>query len=231
MTFEEASALAKKLGEINESLLWASSPAAKKALRKQFKAVNAQIVYGGYKARGMIIAGKPMFTVAKSKNNQYMAYDNNRPEDKQDNTKDCTTRCISYCTDVDYNTIFAEQLANAAKAGNPYGKNSYKFMSIWAKSLTSRGFVRLDLVRKMSRKRLLVIFAKAKIDHGIIAARSRSHVAAMDLARQKILDTFDSAGGQVTTIFVKEEDASKFNSLGLFVMPSLYLARERSTSF
>lgn len=212
MTLEEAQEKCKILNELNLDYWYASTPAKKREIKSMFKDCSTSIRNAGFKvlkykeldpSLGIKV---PKYKVRVDKSEECVSIIDNRAEGGNHHG-DCTTRCISFCTGVDYLTIQKEQFANLAKAkaGWNYGV-SWRSPSIWTQSLLTRGFCELILPRHVSRKVFLRMFKDSGINSGIIATRSSGHVAAIDMKTKKILDTWNSAGGRITSIFVPVAD-------------------------
>ena len=196
MTFQEAEVACKRLSEINLAILNAYDRQMKKTLKAKFKEVAQAVVAAGFKLKHCMIDRKPIFWPVANKNIDKLAIVNNRPDDVSINS-DCTTRCISFCTGVDYKTIKNEQLTNASNHNC-----SWKNSRAWSLSLTSRGFAKISFARKITRKTLIKIFSGYPELDDIIATHSSCHVAALDMKAKKVLDIFDSVGGRVDYIYV-----------------------------
>lgn len=207
MTLNEAITLADDLATINLKIWDAKSTYEKNELRSKFRDCYRSIVSNGYRirrsrefdsSRGYRV---PKYKICKQTTNDCVNIVDNRSENGNHHG-DCTTRCISFCTGEDYLTIQREQMANAAKA-NAIGKHyTWRNIEIWSKSLTTRGFCQLILPRKVTRRIFLKMFNNCGIDSGIIATKSSGHLAAIDMKTKKILDTWNSAGGRIQSIFV-----------------------------
>lgn len=117
---------------------------------------------------------------------------------------DCTTRCISLCTGVDYMTIREEQFLNSAYSGVVW-----RCRDVWERSLTSRGFRVIHLPCRISRRRFIKIFGN-DIENGMVATGSFGHVAAIDMKKKKVLDTWDSTGGHIKYIYVHSSQYEMF---------------------
>ena len=206
MTIDEAKEKANKLSEINLKIWQTPFTDEKKKLRAYFKQIYSNIIAFGYAIhRGKIFNPElgykiPSFTIVNEKTKDIVEIKDNRGEGNHHG--DCTTRCISFCTGVDYTTIQKEQMANARDYCG-YGV-TWRTEKIWSKSLTSRGFFKLNLPRKMTGKVFLRKLNACNIDNGIIAAKSAHHIAAIDMASKKILDTWNSAGCRIQAIYVPE---------------------------
>ena len=202
MTIDEAKEICKKLTQINLSIWNAWSTIEKDKLRADFKSECRKLHDAGYKLRRWRQDGKPMFAPKVERHAEAVLIESNRP-DGVNVKNDCTTRCLSFCTGVDYSTIKAEQLKNAREHGR--GFYTWRHDRIWERSLMSRGFVKLVLDRRhVSRATFLKLAESLPVHDGKIATVSSSHVAAVDMSARKILDTWNSSGGRVKSIYVPE---------------------------
>lgn len=208
MTIEEAKEKCKMLEKINLDIWNTEKPSTRNELRLMFKNCWQSISANGYK----ILRYKeldsnlgykvPKFKIREDSTEDIVDIVDNRGDGNHHG--DCTTRCISFCTGVDYSTIQREQFANAAKAKASYWERwlTWRSHKVWSKSLINRGFCELYLPRKVSAKVFLRLFKDSGIDEGIIAAMSAHHLAAIDMKSKKILDTWNSAGCRIKSIFV-----------------------------
>lgn len=201
MTLEEAKEKCKMLEELSLGIWNADKPNTKAELRSMFCDCYKSIVSDGYKVLPYKeLDPKLGYKVPKFKVREDNSKDMVKIIDNRGNgyhKGDCTTRCISFCTGVDYETIQKEQFENARLYGN-----RWRTISVWSKSLTSRGFCEIVLPKHVSRKVFLRKFEKSGIDEGIIATQSSGHLAAIDMKTKKILDLFNSAGGRIKRIYV-----------------------------
>lgn len=206
MTIEEAAQKAKELEQLNLAI-WSAGSKERTALREKFRKTWLDVQNAGFKIlrwkeldinRGYKV---PRFKVRADGSEDAVAIVDNRPNGSTE-TRDCTTRCISFCTGINYNDIKKEQLANAAAARAKGYYGNWRCEPIWSKSLLSRGFYKLVMPRKVSRKVFLKKFKDSGIDEGIIATKSSGHIAAIDMKSKKILDTWNSAGGRIQAIYV-----------------------------
>ena len=205
MTLDEAKEKADILSKINLEIWNTPDSAKREVLRTQFKTIWRTITMQGFK----IIRGKkldsslgyhvPSFKIREDHSEECVCINDNRAPDGY-HKGDCTTRAISFCTGVDYMTIQREQFARA-KAYNAYGV-TWRTPKIWSQSLTTRGYCELELPRHVTGKVFLRKLKDYGIDDGIIAAKSAHHIAAIDMKTKKILDTWNSAGCRIKTIFV-----------------------------
>ena len=205
MTLEEAKEKCKILEQLNLDIWNAVRSSTKAELRSMFRDCWQNIASNGYKIRrykefdSNLGYKVPRFKVCEDHTKDIVDIVDNRGEGNHHG--DCTTRCISFCTGVDYTTIQKEQMANA-RAYNSYGV-TWRTEKIWSKSLTSRGFYKIALPKKMTGKVFLRKMTSHSID-GMIAAKSAHHIAAIDMNNRKILDTWNSAGCRIQTIYVPE---------------------------
>lgn len=200
MTIDEATEKCNTLADINFKIWWAS-PSEKKILRQKYSDLWNEVIAAGFKikhgkkfddVRGCTV---PWHKPIVNKNANMTAIVDNRSPAGAQIHGDCTTRCISFCTGENYDDVKAEQLKTAIN-----GK--WRRMSNWSKLLLKRGFSRIDLKRRITRKTFIKAMATSHINTGIVAARSSGHVAAIDLAKKQVLDLWDSSGGRITTLFV-----------------------------
>lgn len=207
MTIEEAKEKCKALEKINLDIWNTSRPDERARLRSMFRDYWQSISSSGYKIlRRKVLDSSlgyrvPQYRVREDGTCNMVSIIDNRGEGNHHG--DCTTRCISFCTGVDYTTIQKEQFANLAKAKETYyGHLSWRSQRVWEKSLTTRGFTEVVLPRHVTAKVFLRKFKDCGIDEGIIAARSSHHIAAIDMKSKKILDIWNSAGCRLISIFV-----------------------------
>lgn len=211
MTIEEAKAKAKILEELNLDIWHASTSIAKNELRAQFKDCWLNITSNGYKIlRRRELDPNLGYKVVKYKvreddSQQMVNIIDNRSANGY-HKGDCTTRCISFCTGVDYDTIQQEQFTNALQF-KEYGC-TWRSPRVWSKSLTSRGYSEIILPKHVSVKVFLRKFSSCGINEGIIAAVSARHIAAIDMKTKKILDTWNSAGCRIISLFVPTLDVN-----------------------
>ena len=201
MTIDEANAICKKLTEINLAI-WRSNGVEKENLRAYFKAKYRSVIEAGFKIRRWRKNGNPMFTARADKHIDDVVMMENNSGYKHD----CTTRCISLCTGIDYKLIRAEQLRNAAQTRSSF--LTWRHDTVWEKSLLSRGFIKVTLMRRhVSRATFLKLAKTCNVHSGIIATVSSGHVAAIDMGTRKIMDTWNSSGGRITCIYVPRDQA------------------------
>lgn len=198
MDITEAKSICKKLTEINEAI-WFSSGSKKEELRTTFRNNYRSVLDAGFLIRRYREDGRPMFKPRVNKHINDVSICSNRP-DFVNIKNDCTTRCISFCTGIDYTIIRNEQLTNARAT---HGMWSWKHDIVWEKSLLTRGYSKLIFKhRRMSRATFLKFSKTLPINDGIIATTSSGHVAAIDMAQRKILDTWNSSGGRIRKLYV-----------------------------
>lgn len=203
MTIDEAKEICKKLTQLNLAIWNASSKNEKEKLREEFRH-NARLVHeAGFKLKKWRDNGMPMFAPRVNRHLDDMQFEDNRP-DGVDLKNDCTTRCISFCTGIKYEDIKAEQLEYARKSGESWA--TWRHLVIWEKCLLARGFVALFLdKRRISRATFLKMSKTLPVHEGKIATVSSGHVAAIDMASRKVLDTWNSSGGRILKIYVPEK--------------------------
>ena len=204
MTFEEAKENAKKLSELTLQTLNAPDSNSSKKIKDEFRKVAMDIIKNGFNIKRIKIFDPNLrcyiynFKITNSNAKDYVDIIDNRGKNKKPG--DCTTRCISFCTGIDYDTIMQEQFKNA-KAYNSRGI-TWRHHPIWSKSFASHGFVELTLPRHITGKTFIRIFKNAGIDDGIIGAKSAYHIAAINMKTKKIQDLWDSSNCRLKTIFV-----------------------------
>lgn len=214
MTLDEAKEKCKTLEKLNLDIWNAVNSSTKAGLRSMFCDCWKSITSSGYR----ILRCKeldprlgyrvPQFKIREDKPEDVVEIIDNRG--KGNHHGDCTTRCISFCTGVDYSTIQKEQFKYLAeeKAKYYYGHLTWRHKRVWEKCLLARGFCELVLPRHISGKVFLRKFKDSGIDDGIIAALSSRHVAAIDMKTNKILDCWNSAGCRIKSIFVPTSQKS-----------------------
>lgn len=212
MTIDEAKAICERLSKINVDI-WNSHGVKKQMLVEKFRSEYKSIIDAGFLVRRWRLAGMPMFTPRVDRHKDDVVIATNKPN-SLDVKGDCTTRCISFCTGLDYMAIRQEQLHLSKIAGI-----SWKYTSVWEKCLLSRGFARIDLSwRHLSRATFIKLSKTLDVCDGVIATRSSGHVAAIDMSSRKILDSFNSSGGRITTIYVPKHQRDTYvnwlNSVG-----------------
>lgn len=200
MTVDEAKEKAELIGKLNFDMWHAATSYDRDQIREKIHVIWKDVMNAGFKimkCRAYDINGYriPKFKIREDGSEKYVSIVDNRGNGY--NIGDCTTRCISFCTGVDYETIQKEQFANAKKHNG-----CWRTASIWSMSLTSRGFCNIVLPKHVSRKVFLKMLENKGIDEGIIATRSSGHLAAIDMKTKKILDMFNSAGGRIKDIYV-----------------------------
>lgn len=201
MNLVEAKEKCELLAKLNLDIWHAKTSNEQSCLREKFRTTWQAIQSAGFKiircrAYGTDGNKIPKFKIREDGSEKYVNIVDNRSLNSYVKG-DCTTRCISFCTGVDYDTIQKEQFANARMH-----QCSWCTCSVWSKSLISRGFCEVVLPKRMSRKVFLKKFESSGIDEGIIATRSSGHLAAIDMKTKKILDTYNSAGGRIKSIYV-----------------------------
>ena len=216
MTLDEAKAKAKILEKLNLNIWNEVNCIAKEKLRQEFKACWNEITSNGFKILrrreyNWDLGYKvPTYRVREDHSEQCVSIVNNRSANGY-HKGDCTTRCISFCTGIDYDTIQQEQFANAKKHGG-YGI-TWRTPVIWSQSLTSRGYVEIKLPCHISGKRFLRNIKDCEINEGVIAALSANHLAAIDMKDKKILDTWNSAGCRIRSIYVPVIQQAKWEKI------------------
>ena len=198
MTIDEAKQICSELTQLNLKIWNTFSSIEKESLRQKFRSTYRSVIDAGFKIRRWRQFGNPMFTPQLERHADMMCMATNKPDDL--NVKgDCTTRAISFCTGVDYMAIRAEQMKNAHET---YGL-TWKHDAVWSKSLLSRGFTKIVLDRRhISRSTFLKLAKSLPVFTGKIATVSSGHIAAIDMASRKVLDTWNSSGGRILNIYV-----------------------------
>ena len=211
MTLVEANILAKELTRLTVMCCGESSYNRRVEYNAQFQAIWKKIISNSFKIKRSrqydpdyrrIV---PIYKVVENKNAAYVEIYSNTPKDLKIKG-DCTTRCIALCTGVDYMVIRNEQLKNANYS------SMWRVRSVWEKSLLSRGFKRILLTKRMARKTFIKTFGD-QIKHGIIATHSSGHIAAIDMAKKKIIDTWNSSGGRIDFIYVHESQYDEISNI------------------
>lgn len=212
MTIEEANEKAKLLEKLNLRIWQIPDTNEQNRLRSMFKACSKSILSNGFNIRkskkydptlGYMV---PKFKVVGRDHDRILEIVDNRPVNSK-YKKDCTTRCISLCTGVDYDTIRKEQLKNSE---NELYSGGWRFERNWSKSFISRGFTKITLPKKISRKTFLRLFKDKGINDGIIGSLSSGHIAAIDMKKKKILDMYNSSGGRITALYVPESQKDAY---------------------
>lgn len=199
MTYAEAKLLGTKLTDINVKY-WDAIGLQKKTFSTQFTEIYNQIILNGFlikkskKFNTFYNRRVPIFKIIDP-SESFLEIKNNTPKTLKI-SGDCTTRCISFCTGIDYMEIRREQLYNAS-----YYDLSWRTQNVWERSLISRGFKSIRMPKPITRKTFIKTFGN-NIKHGFIATVSSGHVAAIDMSKQKVLDTWDSTNGRITLIYV-----------------------------
>lgn len=206
MTLEEAEVLTKKLGDINYKM-WHADRLSKKLLKKEFSDCVRSLAEGGWKPKSANNRERPEFHPSRIMSCVEVTW--NRPDDAVKN--DCTIRCISLCTGVDYHTLLQENLLRAERKSREFRRSiKFRMPVVWMDSLYSRGFVKVFLPRKVTRKVFVKRMACFTQLDDIIATYSCCHLAAIDMSKMKILDTWDSSGGRVEYVFVPSNKADVY---------------------
>ncbi len=130
-------------------------------------------------------------------NSEFFEYTSNTPSNIKSRS-DCTTRCIALCTGETYMTICEEQLLNCAYSGM-----LWRCRDVWEQSVISRGFKFMLLPRRITRKSFIKMLGN-DIKSGMIVTGSSGHIAAIDMKKKKVLDTWDSSRGRIKYIYVHE---------------------------
>lgn len=204
MTIDEAKKSASELETLNVEYWFEHNKKAKAAILQKMANISKEIYDSGFKIRKAKIWSDehkmciPSFTIRCDRHKDDVDVIDNRPEGKN-YKRDCTTRCICFCTGEDYETIRNEQFAYANVIHYPWRNRK-----VWSKSLFKRGFSEIDLPRKVSRATFLRLFKDSGIDDGVIATLSSGHIAAIDMKKKKILDTWNSSGGRIYKIYVPD---------------------------
>jgi len=202
MTIDEAKQSANELKKLNVEYWFTHDKASKDTIRSKMTSISKAIYDNGFKIKRCKIWSNehnmlvPSFIIKTSKHKDDVDIIDNRPAGSNCK-RDCTTRCICFCTNESYDTIRSEQLANAAALNS-----NWRRRNVWSKSLFKRGFSEIDLPRKVSRSTFLRLFKDSGIDDGIIATLSSGHIAAIDMKKKKVLDTWNSSGGRIYKIYV-----------------------------
>ena len=198
MTFDEAKGACKKLTEINLAIWRPISHREKEDLRESFRTIYRDVIASGFKIRRWRDGHTPMFAPKLNRHIEDVMVVSNKP-DSLKIKNDCTTRCISFCTGIDYSLIREEQLRNAKILGGFY---TWRHDRVWEQSLLNRGFVKITLKRHVSRATFIRLSKSFSLNEGIIATMSSDHIAAIDMKERKILDTWNSSGGRILNIYV-----------------------------
>lgn len=203
MDINEAKEICKKLTEINVAI-WRSSSNEASALRNQFREAYKSIIDAGFKITRYRSDGMPMFRPRINRHIEDVTMCSNDTRFKND----CTTRCISLCTGVDYMTIRNEQLFTAKAM---HGGYTWRHDRVWEKSLFSRGFAKIMLKKHMSRATFIRLAkSNSMLPKNMIATASSTHIAAIDMNSLKILDTWNSSGGRILSIYVRKDDVQAY---------------------
>lgn len=203
MTFDEAKTCASKLTDLNVKYWDAVNYTEKMQFKNEFSKLYDNVKSNGFKIRRVsefdwtYNRHVPHFKIREDKNSKFISYENNRPQNLKIKN-DCTTRCISYCTGIDYMQIRNEQLINAVKHAATWRTNY-----VWAISLEQRGFKQFTLPKKISRATFLKKFSN-KITTGVFATHSSGHIAAIDMVKKRVIDIWNSTGGRIDYMYIHE---------------------------
>ena len=204
MTIDEAKQSANELERLNVEYWFAHDKASKDIIRNKMAGISKAIYDNGFKIKRCKIWSNehnmlvPSFSIKTNKHKDDVDVIDNRP-DGRNYKRDCTTRCICFCTGEDYEKIRTEQFYYATMMNRPW-----RNIKVWRKSLFKRGFSEIDLPHKVSRSTFLRLFKDSGIDDGVIATLSSGHIAAIDMKKKKVLDTWNSSGGKIYKIFVPD---------------------------
>lgn len=211
MTLAEANILVKELTRLTVMFWDESSYNRRVKYNAQFQAIWKKIISNSFKIKRsrqydpVYRRIVPIYKVTENKDAAYVEIYSNTPKDLKIKG-DCTTRCIALCTGIDYMVIRNEQLKNANYS------SMWRVRSVWEKSLLSRGFKRILLTKRMARKTFIKTFGD-QIKHGIIATHSSGHIAAIDMAKKKVIDTWNSSGGRIDFIYVHESQYNEISNI------------------
>lgn len=122
-------------------------------------------------------------------------------EGGDNNCGDCTTRAMTYCLkgSMTYEEIEAEQYRIAERQGCVRNATG-----VWDKVMTTRGFSWVQLNDLKSRANVANWLSSVESPMVTI---SRTHACAVE--KGKIYDTWDSRGGRVFGVLVKNEEVKK----------------------
>ena len=183
---------AHRSGQLNEKIFYGD----------KFEYISGLIKKAGFKLRRRYayngIYDRKVYNYSIGKDTTAMFESSNNRDPSLTINNDCTTRCIVHCTGEDYMKIRNEQFSNSSITGCAWNN-----INTWSKSLTSRGYKRYDMPRYITRATFIKICGKY-IKTGIIATRSSGHLAAIDMAKGKVLDTWNSTDGRIKTMFIHE---------------------------
>jgi hypothetical protein len=183
---------AHRSGQLNEKQLYSD----------KFTQIAGLIKVAGFKLRKRYaynsIYDRKVYNYSIGKDTTTLFESSNNRDPNLNINNDCTTRCIVHCTGEDYMKIRNEQFSNSSITGCAWNN-----INTWSKSLTSRGYKRFDMPRHITRATFIKKCGKY-IKTGIIATRSSGHLAAIDMAKGKVLDTWNSTGGRIKTMFIHE---------------------------
>ena len=203
MTLDEANGLAERLVSINIKIWHTSDRFQKKVLKNDFRSIYASIVAAGFKIRsgkewsneyGFIV---PFFKVSCNRHKDCIEIIDNRSSNAK-YVGDCSTRTLCFCTNMPYDDMQQYQFKLSHVLGC-----SWKNTRVIEKILKDYGYTSLRLPRRISRSVFIRMFKHA-FQSGIIATLSSGHIAAIDMAQGKVLDTWDSTGGRIYKIFVPD---------------------------
>lgn len=198
MTIDEAKAICNELTDITLKFWRSTTSSEKENFRQLFENKHKSIRTAGFKIRRWRDHGVPMYAPRIDRHVDMINIASNKPDGLKIKN-DCTTRCISFCTGIDYSLIREEQLRNAKILGSIY---TWRHDRVWEQSLLNRGFVKITLKRHVSRATFIRLSKSFSLNEGIIATMSSDHVAAIDMKERKILDTWNSSGGRILKIYV-----------------------------
>lgn len=208
MTENEARDICKNLTKINVAIWNATSVDAKSDLRKKFISNVKTLQDAGFNvSKWHDKDGIPLYRARLPRHKDDVIICSNCPSDVHIKG-DCTTRCISFCTGIDYMKIRNEQISKASITNGEY---SWRCRKIWEQSLLTRGFARISINgRHLSRSTFIRHAQHCPVRSGIIATVSSNHVAAIDMSKLKILDTWNSGGGRILHLYVPTADANAY---------------------
>lgn len=204
MTIDEAKQSVNELERLNFEYWFTHDKASKDIIRNKMASISKAIYDNGFKIKRCKVWSNehnmlvPSFSIKTNKHKDDVDVIDNRP-DGRNYKRDCTTRCICFCTGEDYEKIRTEQFYYATMMNRPW-----RNIKVWRKSLFKRGFSEIDLPHKVSRSTFLRLFKDSGIDDGVIATLSSGHIAAIDMKKKKVLDTWNSSGGRIYKIFVPD---------------------------
>ena len=201
MTLDEAKKIGERLNALNLDFWFNHEYDDKEFIQREFRELSKSIVSNGFKMKFKKTYSekhkcmiKEIYIAENRHKDAISIVDNRSALAKYKG--DCTTRCICFCTGREYDDVQKEQFRRATRC------YSWKNIHIWKQLLIDKGYIEIDLPRKISRAVFLRTFKDSGLDEGIIATVSSGHVAAIDMAQKKVLDTWDSSGGRIYKIFV-----------------------------